>query len=252
MILKQFNITPSMGKRLIGKALAAHPAVGAVLKQGTLVIVAGTTNGYVAEEVLAAVGQADGFNRKGFRRGMVSAPSADAASMKAEFPGDVVLVNGQWQRGKQIFDVIDGMKEGDLVLKGANAVHIPTGRAGVLIAHPAGGTVAAAIPAVIGRRVRLLAPVGLEKRVDHDVHELAAMLNAPGATGPRMMVLPGKSFTELDAIATLTGATAAVAAGGGVYGAEGSVWLAVEGDEAALAAAETLFVSLAGEGLCQG
>jgi hypothetical protein len=50
--LKQFVVTPSAGKRLIAKALASHPAVSDALKNGTVVIVAGTTNGYVAEEVL--------------------------------------------------------------------------------------------------------------------------------------------------------------------------------------------------------
>ncbi len=49
--MKQFLITPSAGKRLIAKTLAKHPAIVKALKNGTLVIVAGTTNGYVAEEI---------------------------------------------------------------------------------------------------------------------------------------------------------------------------------------------------------
>ena len=40
----------------------------------TLVIIAGTTNGYVAEEILASLGQGEGFTRKGFRRGTTVAP----------------------------------------------------------------------------------------------------------------------------------------------------------------------------------
>ena len=50
--MKQFLITPSAGKRLIAKTLAKHPAIVKALRNGTLVIVAGTTNGYVAEEIL--------------------------------------------------------------------------------------------------------------------------------------------------------------------------------------------------------
>jgi len=45
----QFVLTVAAGKRLIGKALAAHPAVQAASRSATLVIIAGTTNGYVAE-----------------------------------------------------------------------------------------------------------------------------------------------------------------------------------------------------------
>jgi hypothetical protein len=59
--MKQFIITPAAGKRLIAKALIKHPAVKSALKNGTLVIVAGTTNGYVAEEILMSIGQAAGF-----------------------------------------------------------------------------------------------------------------------------------------------------------------------------------------------
>ena len=51
--MRQFCVTVSMGKRLIGKALAVHPDIQAVLKKGNLVVLAGTTNGYVAEEILA-------------------------------------------------------------------------------------------------------------------------------------------------------------------------------------------------------
>jgi len=67
--MKQFCITTAMGKRLIGKGMAQHPRVRNVLERGTLAIIAGTTNGYVAEEILTALGQAEGFSRVGFRRG---------------------------------------------------------------------------------------------------------------------------------------------------------------------------------------
>lgn len=56
--MKQFCITTAMGKRLIGQGMARHPWVELVLEKGTLVIIAGTTNGYIAEEILTALGQA--------------------------------------------------------------------------------------------------------------------------------------------------------------------------------------------------
>ena len=55
--MNQFVITPAAGKRLIARATATHPAVQTALKSGTVVIVAGTTNGYVAEEILKHLGQ---------------------------------------------------------------------------------------------------------------------------------------------------------------------------------------------------
>lgn len=64
----QFVLTPAAGKRLIGKALAAHPAIQAASRSSTLVIIAGTTNGYVAEEILKSLGQVEGFSKKRFFR----------------------------------------------------------------------------------------------------------------------------------------------------------------------------------------
>jgi hypothetical protein len=53
------------------------------------------------------------------------------------FPGDVIGVNGVWQRGRTIFDVVDDLREGDVILKGANALDLERRRAAVLIGHPA-------------------------------------------------------------------------------------------------------------------
>jgi len=246
--MKQFLVTTAMGKRLIGKGMAAHPAIEGVLEAGRLVIIAGTTNGYVAEEVLDRIGQREGFDRAGFRRGITVAPGAKVAN--AAFPGDVVIVDGQWQRGLTVVDVADDLHEGDVILKGANAFD-RRGKAAVQIGHPQGGTIMAAVPAVIGRRVRLIVPVGLEKRVLEDVHVLAQRCNAPGVDGPRLYVLPGEVFTELDAIRLLTGAEPCLLAAGGVYGAEGAAWLGIDGAEEQVGAAAALIRSIAREPACQ-
>jgi hypothetical protein len=238
-----------MGKRLIGKGMASHPAVKSSLSAGTLVIVAGTTNAYVAEEILWARGEADEFSHRGFRRGITVPPGAEPP--QAKFPGDVIFVDGVWQKGRQIFDVVDDLKEGDVVVKGANAVNLSQRKAAVYIGDPAGGTAAAAIPAVVGRRVRMIVPVGLEKRVDADVAELAAMLNAPGCEGPRLLPLPGEVFTELDAIELLTGAKARLLAGGGVCGAEGATWIGITGMPSQMRAADGLLRYVASEPPCR-
>jgi hypothetical protein len=246
--MKQLCVTTAMGKRLIGKGMAHHPDVQRVLKKGTLVIIAGTTNGYVAEEILKSIGQAEGFSRVGFRRGVTVAPSAKLA--QADFPGDVVIADGQWQPGKAITDVAGDLQEGDVVLKGANAFDAE-GHPAVQIGHPQGGTIMAALPAVIGRRVRLIVPVGLEKRVLEPVSDLAELCNVPGATGPRLFPMPGEIFTELDAIELLTGAEACLIAGGGIYGAEGAYWLGVGGSEEQVQAATELIKSVADEPPCK-
>lgn len=250
--MRQFSLTPAAGKRLIGKAIAKHPEVLTALKAGTVVIIAGTTNGYVAQELLATIGQAHDFHRNRFFRGIVLPPvhpTAESGRLPDEssFPGDVVIKDGAWQKGKTIFDVVNDLKEGDVILKGANAIDLEAKRAAILIGHPQAGTIGASLPAYFGRRVRLIIPVGLEKRIPGNMDELAAQLNEPGAHGPRFLPVPGEIFTELEAIALLTGAKAQLVAAGGVAGAEGSVWLAISGEAAQENGAMALLQSVGAE-----
>ena len=115
------------------------------------------------------------------------------------------------------------------------------------IGHPRGGTIIAALQAAVGRRVRLILPVGLEKRIPGDLMELAVRLNAPGGKGPRLLPVPGEVFTEIDAIRLLCGAEAEMMAAGGVGGAEGAVWLALHGSPEQMEKAEELMKEIVGE-----
>jgi len=47
-------------------------------------------------------------------------------------------------------------------LKGANALDLTRHQAAILIGHPKAGTIGTILPAVVGRRVKLILPVGLE------------------------------------------------------------------------------------------
>jgi hypothetical protein len=143
--------------------------------------------------------------------------------------------------GKTIFDVIDGLKEGDVIVKGANCVNLVQKKAGILIGHPKGGTIIVALQAVLGRRVKLLLPVGLEKRVSDDIDAIACILNKPGATGSRLLPVPGEILTEIEAVRILFDLNAMLVAGGGVCGAEGTVWLAIDGEKGALEKAQKAF-----------
>ncbi|HLC00395.1 MAG TPA: hypothetical protein VJL33_03670 [Candidatus Bathyarchaeia archaeon] len=250
--MKQFVLTPSAGKRLIAKALARHPTILNALKSGTVVIVAGTTNGYVAEEILKTLGVSEGFSRKRFFRGIILPPGQAVTSEgrlvdESKFPGDVVITKNVWQKGKTILDVIDDLQEGDVIVKGANALDMQKKQAAVLIGHPKAGTIMVALQAVLGRRVSLIVPVGLEKRVNGDLNALAEKVNMPGADGYRLFPVPGQVFTELAAVMLLTGASAEMVAAGGVCGAEGSYLIAVSGTKEQEKAAEELLALVASE-----
>lgn len=252
--VKQFIITTAAGKRLIAKALAEHPLIRKTLVSGTIVIVAGTTNGYVAEEILNSISANADFSRKRFLRGIILPPAYRTAKTgrlpdESAFPGDVIIKNGIWHKSQTIFDVIDDLKEGDIIIKGANALDISLKRAAVLIGHPKAGTIGVALQAVAGRRVQLILPVGLEKRITGNLDEISNRLNMVGAQGSRLWPVPGIVFTEIDAISLLTGATSEMIAAGGVCGAEGSVLLAIYGTLKQIEKAEILLTSISSEPL---
>ncbi len=248
----QIVITPAAGKRLIARATVEHVYIKNATKNHTIVIVAGSTNGYVAEELLATLGQSGDFKRDRFFRGITLPPAIRTNEHgrlpdESQFPGDVVISKGVWQKGKTIFDVIDDLKEGDVIIKGANCVDLARKKAGILIGHPKGGTIAVALQAVVGKRVKLILPVGLEKRVSDDIDAMAFILNSPGATGARLLPVPGEIITEIEAVEMLFGARAILVAGGGVCGAEGAVWLAIQGDPEQLDRARTVLERIAKE-----
>ena len=250
--MRQVMVTPASGKRLIAKAIAKHPAVASALKNGTLVILAGTTNGYVTEEIFKEYGIVGEFSKSYFFRGIILPPGKAVTCEgrlkdESRFPGDVIITKGVWQKGKTISNVVDQLREGDLILKGANAVDLERKQAALLIGHTKAGTIAVSLQAIMGRRVRLIMPVGLEKRVCGDLYALAEKVNLPGAKGYRLFPVPGHVFTELDAISLLTGATAELIAAGGVGGAEGSCLLAVSGTVEQEEAAERLVDPLVSE-----
>lgn len=233
--IKQYVLSPAAGKRLIAKSLLLIPDILEALENRTVVVVAGTTNGYVAEEFLTKLGQLEGFTRDRFYRGITLSHNYKKVSDKegsreeCKFLGDVVIVNGTWAKGMTIFDIADELKIGDIIFKGANAVNLEMNQAAVVIGNPSGGTISPILECNIGRRVELYLPVGLEKRISGNISEIAAKLNSVDATGTRYMPVSGKIVTELQAIKFLAGAEAELVACSGVCGAEGSYRLAVTG-----------------------
>jgi len=222
----QISLTPAAGKQLIALALAQNEALLKAAREQTVVIVAGTTNTYIAKAVLDAIGET-GFTGKHFFRGIVS--GQPVPSDLSEMDGDVVIEKGKWIHGKTIQEIAPTLKAGDIILKGANAVDLKNGEAAMLIGHPSGGTLAGIFEASIGRRVQVIVPVGVEKRVDGPVSALCALCNDSEASGVRLAPAPGKAYTEIDAIRDLTGAEAHLIAAGGICGYEGIAWFQCTG-----------------------
>jgi hypothetical protein len=242
-----FAFTPAESKRLIGRAVAAMPEVKAALAGDLLVIAHGSTNVYVAEEIVGQLPRPRGTFLSGqiFNGVMCQTEPSEKGPM-------LVLDRGTLVPPKPTMaEVLDTGGPGAVIIKGANAVD-PDGNAGVFCAHPGCGTIGFAYGYVSGRGVKLVVPVGLEKLVP-SVPAAARQLGHDRLyyqTGFQIGMLPlvnATVVTEIVAFKILFGLDAVHVGGGGVSGSEGTVVLVATGEQEALDRAIAAINTIKGE-----
>ncbi len=238
-------LTVSESKRLIAKGVAAMPAVKTALEDGVVVISKGTTNAYIVEEIL---GQP--IEKTNYCTGTTWPEKADHKGKVSGAIPDVVLKQGEPVEGASAIGYAGELREGDVFIKGANALNYELGQVGILIGHPTGGTIGAAIGCITARRARLITPVGLEKNIGIDLDSAAAVLNEPGerrGSEPTLWRVDGEIVTEIEALGLLTGVDAVPVGAGGIGGAEGSIRLSIMGTPEQIEATASLLDSIYGE-----
>jgi len=231
-----FMLTVAAGKRLIAQGVLVLPSFRRALGSGLIAIVKGTTNAYLAE---AITGQP--LQKLGFARGRVI-PRGAAWGEAPDLP-DLVLKEGQ-VADLTLEQALAQMRPGDIYVKGANALQADRGAAGVLVGSPTAGTLGLYLSLGAPRRVELVIPVGLEKLIAGTIAEASAAMADPAGAGPVLVPVRGTIVTEIEALELTCGVRCRQAAAGGVLGAEGSVWLAVQGSEEAVSRAQRLVESL--------
>ncbi len=241
-----FVLTPAESKRLIARAVVQLPSVKKALSDGIVMASTGSTNTYVLEELLG-----EKIPQHSYLSG-ITLPAKDAPNIPADRRNDLVLVKGRPDDSLDRFSALERMEPGDVFIKGANALNYDTQTAGILIGgHGGGGTIGAAMGHVVGRRLNLVMPVGLEKCIADDIVEVAERMNTPDEYDPdppRMMPVVGADIvTEIEALRVLAGVEVYHVASGGIAGAEGAVWLLAEGSSDEVAAAKRIVEDLRGE-----
>jgi len=240
---KQVVLTVAESKRLIAKGVAALPQVQRAMKEGMLVVATGTTNAYVLQELWEK-----DFDLRRYRSGMTTPETPEKKDEPQGEPiPDVVFRKGEVAGDLNRYNAVEHMGQGDVYIKGANALDYANGMAGVLIGSPTGGTVGATLGSIIGKKIELVIPVGLEKLVYEDINDLHWLASNEDSEGPNMWPLTGTIITEIEALGILTGVEARLFAAGGVAGAEGAVRLLLDGTEEEVGEALDLVESIKGE-----
>ena len=227
----QIVLTSSQSKRLIARGIAGWEPVRNALRNGILAVAKGTTNSYVVEELLGAP-----YDKTHYVTGRTAPAGADTSWAKADAQ-EIIFEKGAPVAGKTAVEMVAKMGAGDVFLKGANGINYDLGQAAVLIGHPTGGTMGAAMGGLAARRVRLVHPVGLEKSVPGDLAVAARQMAEEGAGVGEvwgLWVSQGELFTEIEALETLYDVEAVPIAAGGIAGAEGSVTIALFGTKGEL------------------
>lgn len=225
------KLTVPESKRLIAKGVAAMGIVKKALAEGIISIAKGTTTGRVVEEVLG-----EKIDRSSYVTGNIqpSRGSEGDVTLSASLP-DVVLQNGEKVEGLTSIESISKMKQGDVFVKGCNALNYKQKLGGILVGHHAGGTVGGTLGTIVARRIHLILPIGLEKSVYADMNDISKSVRTDDeyvGGGATLMPVSGHIVTEIEALDTLAGVKALQVAAGGVVGAEGGVWLLIEGEKA--------------------
>lgn len=238
------TLTVSESKRLIAKGVVALPQVQSALERGTIIIAGGTTNGYIVEELIG-----DKIEKEKYTAGII-VKGRGCVTPVEERVQPMVLKDGKVIKTPWT-EALTTLKAGDVFIKGGNALDLE-GNVGVMVAHPQGGTIGAALPILAARGVELVMPVGLEKLIpsviiaskEGGIQKIDYSLGMPCGIIP---VSTGQVISEIEALGFLFGVDVIPYASGGVGGSEGAQTLLMVGEDEDIHGAFEFVKSLKGE-----
>lgn len=216
-----FNIWES--RAFIAKGIVRHPRVKKALSDGVIAIGRGTTNAFVLRELLTVTGNSDfDANINNYVSGLNDGSLwfADQTTKTPEVA---------FHEGTPEFQPMDeAIDDADLIIKGANAIGTDW-IAGVLCAHPTGGTMGTVYAKAITHGKKILVPVSLEKMLPFPITDIVPDLGGQDtidySRGLAVSLFPitgGEIFTELEAFNSIAKVEAYPIGAGGVYDGAGA------------------------------
>lgn len=240
----QILLKPAESKRLIAKAIVETDAVKKALKDGIVMIHPSSTTYHMLEFLtgkkpeniwMAGMLSPKGACVEGRMQKAMEDDHYKELTDPANFPFSWVFCKGKFETGLKLAHVLQEMGEGDIYIKGVNAIDAH-GHVGVLLASLAGGTIGKVIKAEKERKFSVIYAGGLEKFIPGSLQEAAKDSGRPNtldAMGIPCAILPikGQAITEIEALKILAKVDVIPIAAGGVGGAEGSTMVVIKGEE---------------------
>ncbi len=247
-----FTLIPVESKRLIAKAVVQMEEIKIAKQEAYIVLNGGTTNGYIAQEML---GMRD-LEPEKFTAGTNTHRLLCVTEADKRTPFPIILYKGE-RSSKTIPDVLQDFHIKTVLIKGANAVD-PEGNVGVITSGFDGGTIGATYGTAFSQGMKYIFAVGLEKLVV-SVKEAAAWVGGAktldytiGADFGIFCIPNGTVVTEIEALKILADVEAKHVASGGVGESAGAVVLVIKGEEANVRKAISIVESIKGEPALKG
>jgi hypothetical protein len=246
-----FTLIPSESKRLIGKAVAQMAEVKTAKEKGYVIINGGTTNAYVAQELLGVKAPTP----QKYTAGISSHRLLCVTDADKRTPFPIILYKGE-RSDKTLAETFKDFHKETVIIKGANAID-SKGKVGVISSGFDGGTMGATLGTAVSQGLGYIVPVGLEKLVP-SVEEACASTGAKtidytmGAEFGMFLIPNAKVVTEIEALKILADVEAKHVASGGVGESVGAVVLVIEGPEENVKKAISIMESIKGEPVLEG
>lgn len=241
-----FTLKPSESKRLIAKAVLQMEEITRALQKSYLIIAGGTTNAFVAQEIMKSATPVPQFF--GFGLSTCGVLCISNPEKRSDLP--FILYKGN-RVNQTVEETLQDFHQDTVIIKGANALD-SSGKVGIVVSGFDGGIVGKTIGTATSQGIKYIVPVGLEKRVD-------CVEKATRAVGARDLdysmgtdygmycLVKAHVVHEIEALRILWNLDATHVASGGFGGNEGAVTLVAEGSKENVEGAIALIKSIKGE-----
>jgi hypothetical protein len=241
-----FTLIPAESRRLIAKAVVQMEEIRVAKQKAYIILNGGTTNGYIAQELLGL----RGLEPQKFTAGTNTHRLLCVTDADKRTPFPIILYKGE-KSSKSLAEALQNFHTETVLIKGANAID-PEGNVGVITSGFDGGTIGMTYGTVTSQGLKYIFPVGLEKMIS-SVKAAAAWTGAKtldysiGADFGMFCIPNGTVITEIEALRILADVEAKHIASGGVGESAGAVVLVIKGEEAKVKKAISLIELIKGE-----
>lgn len=218
----QVTLSTPESKRIIARAVVRHSSVKRALENGIVAVALGSTNAYVAEEILG-----ESLEKSRYVSGYMDKDGTCVLPCERRL-NELVL-----ERGKKVEDglveAVKRMQGGDVIIKGANALDAE-GNAGIMLASEVGGTIARVYGIAKAKGIEIIIPAGMDKLVPSriaDISRKMGMERIDRSIGMPVGMFPvaGEVITESRALELLFGVECFLVASGSMEGEHAMTFL---------------------------